>query len=108
MNYAPRKSLGTVRSDIFRGYFLRPATGHHRLDSYCLLQMGGATGSGFMSYRHSTTEYQRLADSRSIRSGRLHPLDLTAAPSARMATRRLGVREQREVEYPAPRYEEPS
>ncbi len=108
MNYAPGKNLtaGTV------GYFPEGTFYGPQQDTtgsiVLLLQMGGAAGTGFMSYRQLNDGYQRLSDLGQFDKG------VFTRGSADGRTQRKDGYEaiweyvnRREVEYPPPRYEEP-
>jgi len=108
MNYAPGKNLsaGTI------GYFPEGTFYGPQQDTVgsivLLLQMGGAAGYGFMSYRQLNDGYQRLAD-----LGQFDHGVFTRQTTDGRAQRKDGYEaiweyvNHREVEYPAPRYEEP-
>lgn len=108
MNFAPGKNLnpGTV------GYFPEGTFYGPQQDTIgsivLLLQMGGATGSGFMSYRQLNDGYQRLSD-----LGQFDKGVFTRTTDDGRSLRKDGYEaiweyvNGREVAYPAPRYEEP-
>jgi hypothetical protein len=108
MNYAPGKNLRVGSVGYFpEGTFYGPqqdASGSIVL----LLQMGGSAGYGFMSYLQLNSGYERLSDLGQFDGG----VFTRSAPDGR-SVRKDGYEaiweyvNKREVEYPAPRFEEP-
>jgi len=108
MNYAPGKNLDAGALGYFpEGTFYGPQ--QDTSPSITLvLQMGGATGYGFMSYDQLNTGYQQLCDygnfdegvfTRTTSEGRIVRKDSYEAVWEHVM--------RREIEYPAPRFEEP-
>ncbi len=108
MNYSPGKDLEAGSVGYFpEGTFYGPQS--ETVESVTLLlQMGGAAGFGFMSYDQLNDGYQRLCDYGSFDRGvftRSSPDGRTVRKDSYEAVWEHVMR--REVEYPAPRYEEP-
>jgi hypothetical protein len=108
MNYAPSKNLeaGTV------GYFPEGTFYGPQQDTVqsisLVLQMGGATGCGFMSYDQLNAGYQQLCDYGNFDRGvftRTTPDGRTVRKDSYEAVWEHVM--HREVEYPPPRFEEP-
>ncbi len=108
MNFAPGKDLRAGAVGYFpEGTFYGPQ--QDTVGSIvCIVQMGGASGDGFMSYRQLNDGYQRLSDlgnfdrgvfSRSMTAGKIERKDGYEAIWEYV--------NKREVEYPPARYDEP-
>jgi hypothetical protein len=108
MNYAPGKDLKAGTVGYFpEGTFYGPQSDTAK-SLVLLLQMGGAGGYGFMSYRQLNAGYERLCDLGKFEGG-----VFTRQTTDGRITRKDGYEaiwehiNGREVEYPPPRYEEP-
>lgn len=108
MNYAPGKDLKAGTVGYFpEGTFYGPQSDTSKSE-VLLLQMGGSAGYGFMSYQQLNDGYRKLSD-----LGRFDGGVFTRSTPDGRVVRKDGYEaiwehvNDRPVEYPAPRYEEP-
>jgi hypothetical protein len=108
MNYAPGKNLERGAVGYFpEGTFYGPQR-DTEVSVTLVLQMGGASGYGFMSYDQLHAGYQQLCDYGNFQQG-----VFTRATTDGRTIRKDGYEAvwehvmRREVRYPAPRFDEP-
>ena len=108
MNYAPGKNLERGAVGYFpEGTFYGPQQ-DTAVSVTLVLQMGGASGYGFMSYDQLSAGYQQLCDYGAFEQG-----VFTRATADGRTVRKDGYEAvwehvmRREVKYPAPRFDEP-